>query len=827
MPEKTPSATAAAGEPGAALHIYPPDALEKLGYTQIRERLGQLCRTPAGREIASAMAPLQGQAGIVKQLQLAQELLQLADGEAFLPVERLEALSPVLDQAQVEGNWLEGRHFLRVRKWLQAVRQLIRFVQQHQEEAPELANLLDVGDVDLSFSKEIARVLTDDGIVKPNASRELGRIRRAMGDLHSQLRKQLQQILSQAREKGWAAGAELALRNNRLTLPIKASMQSRIQGFVHDVSGSGQTVYLEPATSLELNNRLRELQLQERREIERILRELTDQLRPFIPGFRRLEAFTARLDVLQAKTQWARELQCTVPKVTQAPPKLHLKDGRHPQLIRKMGRAAVVPLSVELDEQLRMLVISGPNAGGKSVALKTLGLLQLLVQSGLPVPCHPDSVFPAFRRVMIDIGDDQSLQNDLSTYTSHLRHMQQMLQQADERSLLLIDEFGSGTDPALGGPMAQALLERYRAAGAWGVITTHYSDLKEYAETAEGIGNGAMTFDTDELSPKYFLKQGLPGNSFAFEMAGRAGIPQEVLQRARRLAGEERQQAEFLLTELQDQAEKVRTERAALAEEKEAMSEQKYRSAQKESYLDRERNRILREARAEAANIIQAANQRVEATIRQIKEEQAEKEATKQLRQELEEHRRALQPTPPEHDDKPIKKKKKKKRRKSRFAPETAEAPLQVGDRVKLKDGNSVGEVLAIEQDKVRVGLGQMEINLPRQDLVKLTGNEGTAARKPQTPKEVYATRQEAKMNIDLRGQRVEEALANIDRFMENAIVAGLPRLEILHGKGNGILREAIRNHLRANYPQVGQLHNAPEDQGGAGITIVEMNPGA
>ena len=723
---------------------HPENALQRLGFNRIRQRLARFCYSEAAHGEALQIQPSTDAGAIRERLTAVQEMRELL-ALGTPPFEALPDITNLLANADVEGLPLPARAFVTLKRWLKTVRKLVKWLQK-AEDAEVLATLLEELSFDFGLADDIRRVVTDEGYVKPTASSALKKIRQTQSQLQGQLRRVMNQELQEARDKGWSDADEIALRNGRLVLPVKAAAQSNIQGFVQDVSGTGKTVFIEPVSALQGNNRLRELQIAEQREIERILQELTDKVRPQLPMIRQWEDFARKLDGLQAAAQLAELLHASVPELVDDNSVLELHTARNPELMLTKSVKEVVPASIHLSRGTPMLLISGPNAGGKSVALKTVGLLQLMLQCGLPVPAEESSRMPVINQVFVDIGDDQSIQNDLSTYTSHLTRMQAVLEHADAQSLVLIDEFGTGTDPSLGGPIAEAILEKFVQRGLWGIITTHYSNLKEMGEREEGIANAAMAFDRQQLSPTYIIEQGLPGSSFALEIAERVGIPAKILSRATRKVGRKRTATEELISDLQRRQMELEKREIDMRIQQEKLEQKLYNNQQKEERLKRDKTKILNEARREAKGILKTANKTVENTIREIREQQADKAATKAARRELDQQLKQVevQPIATEKGDN---------------ADAKADS-LEVGDRVQMENSDMVGEIEDIQGKQARVAVGNLTLTAKLDSLQKVDKTPETHSKRG---KQVKKSMAEVATRIDLRGLRAEEALPRVD----------------------------------------------------------------
>ncbi|MBX3101078.1 MAG: Smr/MutS family protein [Bacteroidetes bacterium] len=792
------------------MRCFPATALDKLGFAEIRARLQASCYTQEARDLYADLVPGTDADAIRHRLGLTWELMDLLQKGISIPLQQLPHMDPLVRQLESGGTYLTEQELHRLRQFLRAAAVLAEFLQKTPDK-PQLAALLRLYPIDLGLPAAIDQVLGPDGRMRDDASPELRNLRRELVRVGVQLREHLSRMLQQAKRQGHVPpDAEVTLRNDRLVLPIPSHLQGQYPGFVQDVSASGQTVFLEPAASLQLNNQLRELQVRMHNEVLRILQQVSDALRKDLPAIRAMRDLTIRFDGLHAAARLGRAMDAT-PRWQLLPPRKPLKllQARHPVLSLQKGADKVIPFRMELGDRQRILVISGPNAGGKSVLLTACGLLQVMAQCGLPLPVEPDSQLPLCTRLFVYIGDDQNLQQDLSTYTSHLTHMRQALEALMPDSLLLIDEFGTGTDPALGGPLAEALLESFVTTQAKGVINTHYSNLKERASHTEGLCNGAMSFDLGTLSPTYRFVQGQPGSSYAFEIAARVGLPQPVLQRAAELAGQGRADSDRLLAQLRQQQQEQQQLRQEMAGRLAALEAREQAVMAQQQQLKQQVKTELELARKQAAAIVREANKRIEATIREIKEAQAEREATLRLRKELQESF-ILEPTP-----------KEQRRKRVQYAP-LQDHPLSTGAQVQIADTGNVGLLLEVGTADSLVALGELRTRVANDRLVVVAAQAPGSAVRHHVPQELRT--RTVPTTLDVRGMRVEQALPILDKFLDDLQLSSYSQAEILHGKGTGALRNAIRQHIAKLYPAA-TCTDAPEQQGGSGITLVNLFP--
>jgi DNA mismatch repair protein MutS2 len=679
--------------------------------------------------------------------------------------------------------------------------------------------------------------------VRDGASEELRQIRAQIRRHEGQVSKRLQAILQSAKSSGIVeSDASISIRDGRAVIPVTAANKRKLNGFIHDESATGKTFYVEPAEVVELNNMLRELEYEERREIVRILTAFTDVVRADIEDIERTEEFMAIVDMVRAKARWAIENGAGRPIIAEDG-RLVLHTAKHPLLSQSLKRQkrAIVPLDAELDNDKRILVISGPNAGGKSVCLKTIGLLQYMFQCGYPITASEASELPVFNKIYINIGDEQSIDNDLSTYSSHLLNMKAMVAGADTKTMVLIDEFGSGTEPVIGAAIAEAILEKLVASGCYGVITTHYSNIKYYASNHEGVTNGAMMFDVQNIRPLFRLECGKPGSSFAIEIARKIGLSEDIIASAKEKAGSEHIDLEKQLREVARDKHYWAQKRERIRQTDRKVEEMEQALSEKLSGIREERNRILHEAKAQAKELVAEANRQIENTIKGIREAQAEKEQTKWLRREFEEFREEIEADNSEDNERIEREmerlRRRQQRREERKNNPSAKAeqepqqpvkkvlPLEVGAKVRMLGQNGVGVVKEIRGKRAQVAFGAILTTVETARLEVISTAEFKRATRPETPRTVISAdisqrRLNFTSSIDIRGERVMEALERVQTLVDDALMVGVGSITILHGKGTGALKEEVRRYLRS-LPQVASAVDDHPDRGGSGITIV------
>lgn len=826
--------------------IYPASFEQKIGFDRLREQVAALCTMSAARTLLAGETFTTSVPEIVRRLSLADEMRLLLDMEHDFPGGDYPDTDHLTAKLRVEGAFLDADEAVVLRRALALVGEIVAFVGARQQHYPALAARTRGVESFPDIVRRIDAIVDRFGEVRDSASPELSEIRRAIREREGQAAKRLQQVLAAAKSAGIVeADAQLSVRDGKTVIPVSAANKRKLDGFIHDESATGRTFYVEPVEVVELNNELRELEYAERREIVRILTELTDSLRPDAELLAASGDYLAEMDMLRAKGRWASQNGCVKPIVS-TDDRLVLKDARHPllqQTLRAQGRD-IVPLSMQLDKHKRILVISGPNAGGKSVCLKTAGLVQYMFQCGFPVPASEISELPVFRSLFIDIGDEQSIDNDLSTYSSHLVNMKNMLSGASDRTLVLIDEFGSGTEPIIGGAIAEAILERLLEKGCYGVITTHYANIKYYAASTEGIANGAMMFDVQHIRPLFRLETGKPGSSFAVEIARKIGLPEEIIQAASEKAGSDHINIEKQLREIARDKHywEQKRDRIRLTDRKVEELEQSY--AEQLAKIRSERQEILKKAKQEAQQLVAEANRQIESTIRAIREAQAEKETTRLARRELEDFRAAAEQADAAERDAEIareierieRRRERRAERKAQRGESSAGQPVPEppkkrevvpGVKVRMAGQEMVGEVRSVKGRKVQVAFGQILTTVDKELLTAVSNNEYREATRPSTARTVVSADISARKlafrdHIDVRGMRAAEALDAVQQFVDDALMLGVGSVTILHGKGTGALKEEIRRYLRT-VPEVVSAVDEHADRGGAGITIVTL----
>ena len=803
--------------------IYPQNFEQKIGFDQIRQLLKDKCLSTLGEERVNEMNFSDHFEEVDELLNQVAEFVRIIQEEDNFPDQFFFDVRPSLKRIRIEGMYMDEQELFDLRRSLETIRDIVRFLQRNDEEEsdcpyPSLKKL--AGDITVfpQLITKIDGILNKYGKIKDNASTELSRIRRELANTMGSISRSLNSILRNAQSEGYVdKDVAPTMRDGRLVIPVAPGLKRKIKGIVHDESASGKTVFIEPAEVVEANNRIRELEGDERREIIRILTEFSNTLRPSIPEILQSYEFLAEIDFIRAKSHFAIQTNSIKPSLENEQ-LLDWTMAVHPLLqlsLAKHGKK-VVPLDIELNLKRRILIISGPNAGGKSVCLKTVGLLQYMLQCGMLVPMHERSHVGLFGSIFIDIGDEQSIEDDLSTYSSHLTNMKIMMKNCNERSLILIDEFGGGTEPQIGGAIAEAVLKRFNIKGTFGVITTHYQNLKHFAEDHEGVVNGAMLYDRHLMQALFQLQIGNPGSSFAVEIARKIGLPEDVIADASEIVGSEYINADKYLQDIVRDKRYWEGKRQTIRQREKHMEETIARYQAEMEELQKSRKEIIRQAKEEAERLLQESNARIENTIRTIKEAQAEKEKTRLVRQELADFRESIDNlTSKEQEDKIARKmeklKEKQNRKKEKKQNGTKEqpavqqtpkaTPITEGCPVRIKGQSSVGEVLEINGKNAVVAFGSIKTTVKTERLERSNAipQKQESAKSSfvsnQTQDSMYEKKLNFKQDIDVRGMRGDEALQAVTYFVDDAILVGMSRVRILHGTGTGILRTLIRQY--------------------------------
>lgn len=854
--------------------LYPHNFEFKIGFSSIREELLGYCSSALGQSIIQNIEATNDYALIVKSLSEIREMINLISSASVLPSLQLVDCRQLLHELRPGGSFLEEEALVDLRHMLISLHDLHKFFTEtstegdRQDESlsyvyPSLSKLYFDAPTFPKIEQALTSLLDTEGKIKDTASKELRRIRQELRDCERSLSGMLARIVSNARKEGWIdLDVQPAMRDGRLVIPVQPQHKRRIKGIVHDESATGKTVYIEPVEMVEANNRIRELEGEERREIIRILIEIANKLRPNITHLLRAYELLAYTDAILAKARWARTYEAISPAIVDSP---HLEwySARHPLLMHSLkaqGRE-VIPLDIKLTEdEGRLLIISGPNAGGKSVCLKTVGLLQYMVQCGLPIPIGETSTVGIFNHFFIDIGDEQSLEDDLSTYSSHLKNMKHFDRYSDDKTLILIDEFGGGTEPTIGGAIAQALLHRFNVSRAYGVITTHYQNLKNFAEDTDGLINGAMLYDRHEMRPLFKLSIGRPGSSFAIEIARKIGLPEDVIAEVSEIVGSEYIDMDKFLQDIIRDKRYWETKRQSIRKEERTLQEAAARYTIEAEETEKQRRAILAEARQEARKIVDEANGRIERTIKEIREAEAEREITLGIRQSLKVYQEELEEEividtkAREKAQREVEKLLRRRERKQkgeksgqseaevaqhfRVATKLAkreeqkDTTFKVGDYVRLDGQKTVASIISLNARDATIALGMIKMTVTLDKLRPVSDKEVTRVQSQQKSSsssssksvidQIHDKRLHFKQDIDLRGMRVGKGVEAVRYYIDDAIQLGISRVRILHGTGTGALKQAIREYLKT-VRGVKRVADEHVDFGGAGITIVDF----
>lgn len=857
--------------------IYPKNYEQKIGFDEIRRTLKGFCLSALGKDKADDMAFTSDAEQINAFMDEIREMRTVIGKDDGFPLDNFFDVRESLKRIRLEGTHMEEDELFDLKRSLQTIITLTDYLNRGDEDDegnihyyyPALHALADGVATFPRIVSRIEQVIDKFGKMRDTASPELNQIRRELARTEGSISRTLYSILKSAQSEGVVEkDVTPTVRDGRLVIPVAPGLKRRISGIVHDESATGKTVYVEPTQVVEANNRIRELESDERREIVRILTEIAKVIRPYVRPMLDSYRFLADIDLVHAKALLAEKYRAFEPKVG-AKPYIDWIQARHPLLETHLN-GAVVPLDIMLTPEKRILIISGPNAGGKSVCLKTVALLQYMLQCGLPIPVGERSTVGVFDDLMIDIGDEQSLENDLSTYSSHLFNMKNMIKQANGRTLILIDEFGTGTEPQIGGAIAESCLKQFLMKGAWAVITTHYQNLKHFADNHDHVANGAMLYDRHLMKPLFRLAIGRPGSSFAIEIARQTGLPEEVIKDASDIVGSDYIQSDKYLQDIVRDKRYWEGKRQTIHQREKELEKAIARYEKGVADVEKSRKEILNKAKMQSEEMLKETNRRIENTIREIRESQAEKEETKRIRQELVDYEQSLEngnlPDAAEkgkhrkadhgtlsdeefrkkveqissrkarHEKRLAENAKKKAEQASHASERKDDRPLGVGDYVRIKGLTSVGRIEAVSGKQATVIFGDMRTKMDTARLERAEPEQRETASgdsslnnlqtynpgSRMTRNTIDEHRNNFKQEIDVRGMRADEALNAVQHYIDDAILVGVAQVRILHGKGNGILRTLIRQYL-ATVPNVRDYHDEHVQFGGAGITVVEL----
>jgi DNA mismatch repair protein MutS2 len=817
--------------------IYPQNFEAKIGFDFIREQIKSLCVSEMGKEYVKKIQYSTNFEELTVALEATFQFQQLLQFDSAFSAQDFHDVRPLLKTIRLEGSFLEVDELAQVRGMLQAIVQTVVFfrIKNEEEKYPRLWNLCKDILLEKNLLESINKIIDPKGQLRDGASEKLRRIKREIVKISGEADRKIGKLLTAAKQEGLVKeDAEMTIRNGRLCIPVPAQFKRRLKGFIHDESATGQTVFIEPTEVFDANNELKDLLNAERREIIRILTEIANEIRSSIPNILIGVDFLGAIDFIRAKALFAININATLPHLfdTQI---MEWRNAVHPMLSltykkENTGNKKVVPLDIYLTQEKRILIVSGPNAGGKSVCLKTIGLLQYMLQCGVLVPLDSTSDMGIFNSFFIALGDEQSIENDLSTYSSHLKHLSVMLDNLDESSLFLIDEFGSGTEPTLGGAMAEAIMEEIYQKKSFGIITTHYGNLKLFCDTHPEAENGAMLFDTTQMKPLFKLRQGKPGSSFTYEIARQIGLPEEIIANAISKSGTAQMDYERKLDEIEVEKLEIDNKLKRVTQTDDKLAEMIAHYSAKFSEFEKQRKEILQNAKNQAISIIEGANQAIEKTIREIKEAKADAEKTKTIRKEVFQHKEKIEETVQKIEKEevivpvvPLRQEPKK------TLYEPLDSKIHVGDAVFINEIQTVGEVTQLQDEDVTVSFNSISFKTQLAKVTKISKKDARSV-KHGTAK-LDGTRIGDMLNekvakfspkIDVRGMRAEEVLQTLESYIDEAVLLGIYQVAILHGKGNGILRHVIRQFL-SKRSEVKQYYDDAVERGGAGITIVEL----
>ena len=814
--------------------IYPSNFEEKIGFLQLRQYLKDRCISPLGVKKCDAMSFLSNYDKVNSRLLQTHEMLTILNGEIEIPIDNIHDMTQTLSLIRAEGSYMSADNLYKLKTSLDTIRKVHSFFSLKDENDaylyPNLSELFRSMSVFPTVVASIESILNKFGEIKDTASPTLADIRRSLMSVSNSISSVMRRVVDRAVSDGIIdRDSSLSMRDGRLVIPVAAMMKRKINGIVHDESATGKTVYIEPAEVVEANNRLRELQNEEKREIIKILVAVASEIRPLIDDMLASYSLLGVYDFIRAKAILARDLGGEMPVLSKKT-ELEWYHAVHPILLHsfKQQNRKVVPLDIKLDKVNRLLIISGPNAGGKSVCLKTVGIVQYMMQCGMLPPVYSNSHMGLFDKIFIDIGDEQSIENDLSTYSSHLKNMKFFMNNCGKRTLILVDEMGSGTEPQIGGALAQAIISELNKSEVMGIVTTHYQNLKTFADSTDGLINGAMLYDRQNMQPLFQLSVGNAGSSFAIEIARKIGIPSNVIANAESIVGSDYINMDKFLLDIARDKRYWSNKRLSIKEKEHKLDELLSKYDTKLTELKSQRTEILSQAKREASEILSTTNAQVERTIHEIRKSQAEKEKTKQVRKELEDYKKQVQEQAEVVPELFKEQTKKKDKIKVATPPQPKKDALSSGDYVRMSDGGVVGKILSIQGKKAEVVFGSLRTFVDMAKLVKATKPKETISTQvssvSKSTSDSSRKRQLAfSTEIDLRGMRVDEALQAMVYFLDDAVQFNASRLRILHGTGTGALKVAIRQLLKTN-PNVSSFADEDVRFGGAGITVVNLN---
>lgn len=776
--------------------------LDKLEFTKIRNHLSSFAITDTGKNLLLNLTPGSDTETIYREGSIVNEAKNILINLSAPPIDYLPALDEALSQSRIEGGLISAKRILDILKLAQVSRTLKHFLKSQSDSFPFLYENAAPLFSDKLFEHQIQKIINEQGEVKENASKQLSEIRRDIRNKKDELVKSINRIIKNLKDDDFVREEYLTLRDGRMVIPIKVEHKRHLRGFIHSESSTGQTVYIEPEETLELNNEIVSLSFAERREIERLLKELTKLIGQYSSELKRSLEIIAYIDSVFARAKYSIEIIGAFPEIIQTK-KISICDARHPLLLKKIGRKNTVPLNIDFDDS-RVIIITGPNAGGKTVVLKTIGLLSVMLQSGIHVPVSPDSNFHIFNKILLDIGDEQSIEDDLSTFSSHLKNLKSILEEADDKSLILLDEIGTGTDPAEGSALAAAILKKLLETGSIVLASTHHGSLKLFAYSVNGMQNAAMQFDHDSLTPTYKFVLGIPGSSYAFEIAARLGFDEKLLEDSKNNMESDQHKLEEFLAEVEFKSNSLNKKLAELEVENSRLKGLSNLYKNNIDKLEREKKEILKKAKTDAENLLKDINKKIEKVVKDIKEEAASKEIIKESKKEIERLKISTE---------------------NFILPEVESVDekydFSIGSFASVKNSSTTGQIIELNTEKNRatISVGTLKIQVKLSELVPAKSFKEKEIRNDFN----YFKTTEASYRIDIRGDRAEEAEFKIIKFIDDAYQSNLGRVEILHGKGTGALKKLVIELLK-KHDKVKSFYFAPLEQGGEGITIAEIH---
>jgi DNA mismatch repair protein MutS2 len=778
-------------------HLF---SLSKLEFEKVKKHLNRYILSDLGREHVGSLFPTADKERVQTNLSLVTEMKILLESDETLPLDHVIDIRKSLQHSAIENYLLAADELHNVSLVINTSLKILRYFNKRYEAYPLLHQLVNTFSIEKVLAYNIDLAIDEYGMVKDNATKEISKIRQEINEKKQFLKKTLEQILKSVVGKDWIQDEIITTRDSRMVIPIKVEHKNRVPGFIHSSSASGATVYIEPTETLEVNNAIRTLEFQERREIEKLLKGLSEQVRNSRQNLDCVVEVLGRLDFIQAKAKYSIELMGSEPKFI-IEGTLKINQGYHPILLQHHKRAEVVPLDIIIGDECNTIIITGPNAGGKSVTLKTVGLLCAMAQAGCHIPASPESEIKIFTDVFVDMGDEQSIENDLSSFSSHLNNLKYIVENSNRRSLVLLDELGSGTDPLEGASIAAAVLENLSEKGCSTIATTHHGSLKAFAFEHPHIDNGAMEFDQETLRPTYRFQSGVPGSSYALEMAQRLQIPESVILRAKQLKGNQSTNLESLILDLENRSQALRKNLEDVMKEKESLNSSINYYQNKITSLENEIKSIKSHALREAKEIVESANSTIERLVKEIKEQSARKEIVLAVKEEIKKLKAELQ------KDEEI------------VAPESSEKHvIKQGSYVRLKEGTTEGEVVEIMKDGYAyVLVGTVRLKVPLDALIITSKQQQRSL--PIFQEQLSAP---AKSEVDLRGMYGDEAIEKVAKVIDEALLHGLHRIDIIHGKGTGALRKKVTAYLQTN-PIIKSFRLGEWNEGGSGVTVVEL----